>query len=102
VIPTASAGASARVQLGLRLRNEANLTGRCACGAVREMFELDQDGTMRPVLGHEPGRLYYTRFRHEDDCPAIDPELERAVERGEVSDPAGDLFTRLLGGEAAS
>ena len=32
--------ASAQVHLGLRLRTEATLTGRCACGAQLERFEV--------------------------------------------------------------
>ena len=97
LLPTAKGAASEKVQLALRLRNEASLTGRCACGAVREDFEVLQGGAVRPVARIEPapGRVFYSRFRHEDDCPAISAELDRALERGEISDPAGDLFHSL-------
>jgi hypothetical protein len=96
LIPQANARASEKVQLGLRLRNEANLTGRCACGATRETFRVEDDGTIKPVSAIEPGRAYYSRFRHEDDCPAISPELQRAHTRGEINDPGGDFLKGLL------
>jgi hypothetical protein len=82
------------VKLGLRLRNEANMTGRCACGAVAEAFEVLDDGTLRPVakVGAGAGRAYYVKLEHENDCPAISPELERAAVRGEINDPGGDLL----------
>lgn len=99
LIPTPADGASAKVQLALRLRNEATLTGRCACGAVQELFEVEADGSLRPASAVTAGHAYYAQFQHADDCPAISPEVERAVARGEVSDPGGDLVRALLNGD---
>ncbi len=96
--PTPTETASDKVELGLRLRNEATVTGRCACGAVRETFEVLDDGTLEPVADIPPdaaGRAFYFRMQHEDDCPAISPELGRALEHGEINDPAGDLLLAL-------
>lgn len=84
LIPSAIGDASARIELGLRLRTEANLTGRCACGATMQVAEIEEG-------------ILYAQMAHEDDCPAIDPELERAAERGEVADPGGDLLKSLRG-----
>lgn len=88
-LPSPTADAAPNVRLGLRLRNEASLTGRCACGAAGEMVVL------------APG-LYSIRFEHEDDCPAISPALQRALERGEIHDPGGDLLRSLLDRGAAA
>lgn len=96
--PTPTVTTSDKVKLGLRLRNEANLTGRCACGAIREMFEVLRDGTLVPVEQIDlpaPGRVFYRRMCHEDDCPAVSPELDRAFERGEIHDPVGDILQGL-------
>src|SRR5207244_2281030 len=89
LLPTPKAGASAKVQLGLRLRNEATLSGRCACGAARADFQVLGDGTLRPVsrVTPGPGKMFYSRLEHERDCPAASPELDRALARGEISDP---------------
>jgi hypothetical protein len=97
LLPQPTASASPAVRLGLQLRNEANLTGRCACGATRQNFEVLDDGTLVPVAAIEPGpgRAFYSRFEHEDDCPAIAPDLDRALARGEILDPAGDLLSGL-------
>jgi hypothetical protein len=96
LLPTPTAAASAKVQLALRLRNEANLTGRCPCGARGRLVEILENGTLRPAGLVEPGRLYRIEFAHENDCPAISPEIERALARGEIDDPAGDLLAALL------
>lgn len=97
LVPTPKEGASAKVRLGLRLRNEATVSGRCACGARQETYEILNDGSLRQVAAVVPAsaRIYYTRFLHEHDCPAASPELERAVGRGEIRDPAGDLLGGL-------
>lgn len=95
LLPTPRPSAGGAVRLGLHLRNEANLTSRCACGAQREVFEILPDGTLVPAATIEPGHGYYARFDHESDCPAVSPALERAFERGEISDPAGELFDRF-------
>lgn len=97
MLPQPTGSASAKVQLGLRLRQDASLTGCCACGATAETFEIAGDGTLSPVSEPtaERGRAYYVRLLHEHDCPAASPELERALQRGEISDPAGDLLRGL-------
>lgn len=97
LVPAATSATGADVQLALRLRNEATLTGRCACGAVGETFEVLDDGSLVPAAEIAPGGLYYTRFEHEHDCPAGDgPYLDAALDRGEIDDPAGDLLRSLL------
>lgn len=101
LLPLPRAGAGEQIRLGLRLRNEANLTGRCACGAERELFVVQEDGSFVPVNSIEPGTVVYGRFQHEDDCPAISPELARAYERGEIADPGGDLLRGIMRKEAA-
>lgn len=99
LVPTPKSGASEAVKLGLRLRNEASLSGRCACGATAEAFEVGDDGSLIPVERptSEPGRAFYVRFEHEVDCPATSPALARGLDRGEISDPAGDLLRGFLG-----
>jgi len=98
IVPTPSASASPKVRLALAMRNEANLTGPCACGAVRKSYEVLGNGRMVPVdePTSEPGHVYYARFEHEHDCPAVSPDLERAFAAGELRDPAGDLLKSLL------
>jgi hypothetical protein len=99
ILPHAAAGAGDAVRLALRVREAATLTGRCACGAVGEAWELDRD--LKPLRrvpfdpSPLPGTVLYRRFEHEDDCPAISPVLDRAYERGEFHDPAGDLLKAL-------
>lgn len=97
LVPSARRSASAKVELGLRLRSEATLTGRCACGAKREAFEVLSNGSLVPTAEPNlaPGTVTFIRFEHEHDCPAASPELERAYERGEISDPGGDLLRGL-------
>jgi hypothetical protein len=97
--PTANANASAKVQLALRVRQDANLAGRCVCGAVGEAFTLDADGTVVRVTDWPPSApmAVYVRYEHEADCPAVSPELDRALERGEITDPGGDLLRGLVG-----
>ena len=77
LLPQPAAGAGADVQLALRLRNEANLTGRCPCGATVEVVTI-RDG------------VHVGTFHHEHDCPASTPVLQQALARGEIGDPAGD------------
>jgi hypothetical protein len=46
-------------RLGLRVRNDASITGQCACGAIMTL-----DG-----------------MEHEHDCPAVSPLIERLARR---------------------
>lgn len=71
-LPSVGADASDAVKLGLRLRNEASLTGRCSCG-----------GAVGAPVEIAPG-IFKATIHHEADCPAISPELERAARRGEL------------------
>ena len=72
LLPTSTADASDAVKLGLRLRNEASVTGRCECGAIAgDVVEL------------EPG-VFNISFEHTPTCPAASPELERAIRNGEI------------------
>jgi hypothetical protein len=45
-------------RLALTVRNDASLTGRCACGAEGELVHLAP-------------RIAELRFEHEHDCPAV-------------------------------
>jgi hypothetical protein len=83
LLPAPAANATPAVRLGLRLRREASLTGRCACGAVAADFEITTDG-MKPAATTRPGGAYIRSMAHEHDCPAVAPELERAAHRGEI------------------
>jgi hypothetical protein len=67
LVPEAREDATAAERLALTVRNAANLTGRCACGATPEDVQELAPGIYRAV------------FRHEDDCPAISPAARRAV-----------------------
>lgn len=61
VTPLATKSASFEAQLGLSLRAEAAVTGRCDCGARRTSL---------------------SEFEHESDCPAISRAVEIAIEQG--------------------
>jgi len=45
--PQPTESASENVRLALEMRERANLTGRCVCGAVRELFEVIDGGELR-------------------------------------------------------
>jgi hypothetical protein len=52
----------------LAIRNAATVSGRCACGAVRQ---LDGPG---PI---QPDTVRWATFLHEADCPAGDEHVRR-------------------------
>lgn len=67
VLPQAPDGSSDAADLGIRVRNEATLTGRCVCGGVAgELVEIEP-GVCRVAIAHEPG------------CPAVAPETLAAI-----------------------
>lgn len=67
VLPQAPNGSSDAAELGIRVRNEATLTGRCVCGAVADDPVKIEPGVYRVAIAHEPG------------CPAVNPETLRAI-----------------------
>jgi len=92
--PQPTESASENVRLALEMRERANLTGRCVCGAVRELFEVIDGGELRdtPEFVPEPGRVFVARFDHAHDCPAVSPDMDGAFARGEIHDPTNGLL----------
>jgi hypothetical protein len=62
-------GLSRSEQLGLRLRADATISGRCACGASC------------PPIRFRPGDIRVVPMEPEADCPATSPEVERLAYR---------------------
>ena len=58
-----------------RLRDEASVTGHCACGAVAQDFEIMGDGSLRSTSSFVAGHVYLRKIEHEEDCPAISEAL---------------------------
>jgi hypothetical protein len=58
-------------QLAVAVRRYADLTGRCLCGAERELASADAEGRA----------IYVATTEHEDDCPAVCTSLPRPARR---------------------
>lgn len=71
------AGASLALIAAWQRRQRANLTGRCECGAVREMPSRRQ--RRAAAARGEPARA---RMLHEAGCPASDDGLARLYRAG--------------------
>ncbi len=75
VLPEIPDDASENVKNALAIRNAATLSGRCACGAVAGPIEQVETG------------IYMVTMEHENDCPAADENLARALERADGKQP---------------
>jgi len=79
-IPTLVEGAAPRMLEAVGRRREANLTGRCPCGATTKVI-LERG----KAIGLDP-------FAHEDDCPADNDTIDRLI-----AETQGPYIQRLRG-----
>jgi hypothetical protein len=78
VVPRIPDDAPERVREGIARRRLATVTGRCPCGAERPRLNREQ---RRKVARRKARYLGIAEIAHENDCPAISNEVERALGR---------------------
>ena len=78
VVPRIPEDAPTSVHEGIARRWLATITGRCPCGAERPKLNREQ---RRKVARRKARYLGIADIAHENDCPAISAEVERALGR---------------------